>query len=181
MSLDDVLGIRSLGSCALVFGESSGESFVGERSFRKSTRRYRAPGNPSSGGTSLASYLDVSCDGVGLTSLALALEGGGETEKVGSLGAGPTTESALEDELAPGTSRSSGKVGVAVTIPILGTLATLEAARSSGLELAASFIDTARALAGGPAREGSFLTFSAGMTTTLEALSEYGSVDGLPC
>jgi hypothetical protein len=97
------------------------------------------------------------------------MEGGGEREIVGEGGTGPADE--FETEPGPGTSKCWGNVGVAATIPISGTRATLKAAGSIGFTLAASFIETARVLAEGPAR-GGLPEPSAWETTTLEALSK---------
>jgi hypothetical protein len=55
---------------------------------------------------------------------------------------------------------------------MFGTVATLKAAGSTGFELSASFIDTALILAGVPDLGGSFPESPAGVTMTLEVLSE---------
>lgn len=77
-----------------------------------------------------------------LTSLAPSVDGGGDREKVGEAEPGDVA-SPFWFEFGSGTVRSRGKVGVAATIPISGTSATLKAAGSRALETAASFIDTA--------------------------------------
>jgi hypothetical protein len=95
---------------------------------------------------------------------------GGEIEIVGDVGAGPDIEDGPEAMPGPEISKFRGNVGVAATIPMSGTLATLKAAGSVGLAVAASFIDTALVLAEGPAF-GWLNDCSVGVTITLEALS----------
>ena len=98
-----------------------------------------------------------SWDGAGLASRVSCIEGGGETEKVGEGGGRPENEGELCTEPGPGTSRFRGNVGVAATTPICGMVATVKAAGSVALELAASFKETALVLVvGAPSLEGSF-------------------------
>jgi hypothetical protein len=98
------------------------------------------------------------------------VEDGGEIEIVGDVGAGPGIEGEPETLPELEISKSWGKVGVAATIPMFGTLATLKAAGSVARVVAASFTDTALVLAEGPAFGGPNECW-AGVTITLEALS----------
>jgi len=68
------------------------------------------------------------------------LEAGGVSATIGKVGLGLGIDL---DAPSPGTWRWRGNVGVAATIPISGTLATLNAAGSVDLGAAASFMETA--------------------------------------
>ena len=56
------------------------------------------------------------------------VDDGGEIEIVGDVGAGPGIEGGPEVMPGPEISKFRGNVGVAATIPMSGTLATLKAA-----------------------------------------------------